>query len=510
MFSKTGLSEGTTRKSVPYTLRPPLGGLNTSSLLAAMPETDAVILDNWIAYPDRIEMRKGAANHVTGFANPVQGLHVWNGPTSRRLWATTAAGIYDATTAGAVGAPAVALTNGVTYSTLIATGAGHYLHVANGTDNLQRYDGATWTGVVAYGGLNTNTIGGLDVYRQRLFFIQKSTLLLWYLPVNSIAGAATSYDLGAIFRRGGSLIAIATWTIDGGTGPDDHLVVLSSEGEVAVFTGTDPSLAASWALKGVYYVGKPVGPFALYKYGGDLLVLVESGLFPLSRAVLSATLDRSSSVSSKVEQGLIDLIASYGANNGWMMLNIPHIPALLVNVPGYPGGLQFVMHSKSRAWSTFSGWVANCFALMNKTVYFGGSTFVATALEGASDFSANITATMLQAYSNFRQPRDKHIKMMRPTFQANGAFNYTLGFASNFNGLQTENLVALSAGAASLWGTATWGTSLWSSSDVTTRQWRGVTDYPGTHKACFCKVTSQTARASLQAIDLLITPQGNF
>lgn len=42
------------------------------------------------------------------------------------------------------------------------------------------------------------------VYKNRLFFVEKDSLNAWYLPVDSIGGAAEKFPLGGVFTRGGS------------------------------------------------------------------------------------------------------------------------------------------------------------------------------------------------------------------------------------------------------------------------------------------------------------------
>jgi hypothetical protein len=41
---------------------------------------------------------------------------------------------------------------------------------------------------------------------------------LWYLPIDSIAGAAHKFPVGALFKKGGHLVAIGAWTLDSGNG----------------------------------------------------------------------------------------------------------------------------------------------------------------------------------------------------------------------------------------------------------------------------------------------------
>lgn len=195
----------------------------------------------------------------------------------------------------------------------------------------------------------------------------ENTTRLVYLNANSVTGGGTNYDTAAIFRRGGYLVAMATWTIDGGTGPDDHLVLVTSEGELAVFVGNDP---ASWSYKGTYYIAPPMGKRPFIKMGGDLLFLSRQGLYPLSKALLVATLDRSSAVSEKVNPDFVQFGLAFGTSEIWSMTFDFNIPALLISVPN---GFIYGINTQTKAWFKFNStaWSVTCLGSVGSTVFMG-------------------------------------------------------------------------------------------------------------------------------------------
>lgn len=497
------------RSNQQYFLPPAIRGLNVRDPLAGMKEGFAVALENWIPYPDRLEMRAGAVNHVTGFAETVKGLWAWEGPSSRKLFATTDDGIYDVTSAGSVGAAASAITSGRTVGTTIATGAGTYLMLVNGTDDLRHYNGTTWTTVATFGSLNSNTVNSIETYKQRIFMGQENTLTLWYLGANSISGSATSYPLGAIFRRGGSIQALGTWTLDGGNGPDDNLVVVTTAGEVAVFSGTDPASSTAWSLRGVYYIGRPLGPLCLYKFGGDLLFLTELGIFPLTKALQLNYLDRSLSITDTVQSYFSTAVQTYFSTEGWQAILDPETPLLIINLPGYSEGRQLVMNTQSKAWAVFTGWTAECWARLGGDLYFGTGIKVAKALTGFDDFGTNITASVLHSFSRFGYPKQKRVAAIRPYLTATGDFDYTLGMANDFALATYETVVAGGVAGSSLWGTGLWGSAIWTGGS-NKKDWRVVPDVAGVHKAPYLQVRSSAARVSMQGWDVLYHPGGTF
>lgn len=488
-------------------LQAPVGGLNAVSSVMAMPSTDATVLENWVAYPDRLQLRPGAATHRTGAASIVKALYSYAAPTGgESLFATNDTGVYDVTAAGAWPAAAIALTNGATVGSIISTGASNYLTIVNGTDNAVQFDGAAWSSIAAFGAVNSNTLNYVETYRQRLYFIVENSLSLFYLAANAVNGVGTTYTFASVFRRGGYLVALGTWTIDGGTGPDDHLVLVTSQGEIAVFAGADP---ATWSFKGVYYIGRPLGKKPLYKYGGDILFLSENGLFPLSKALLVATIDRSRAISQKINQIFADAATRYFSNTGWEMVALPEIPLLLVNVPGTTNRYQYAMHLQTGAWTVFSGWSPYCFARNGGTTYFGTADGV-SVVGGVNDYGAGIVATMLQAYTAFGLERNKKIEEIRLVLEINADITYAVGVANDFSAVKRTNILTSGVGSAAVWGVGIWGTALWSASSTVNRSWQAVPDEYSVWKALYLQISTATASVAYLGNDLLLKRAGSF
>jgi hypothetical protein len=490
-------------------LPPPVAGLNAIAPLMGMSPRYSVLMENFFPEPDGLTTRDGYVEHVTGFAEPVKRLHTYSASTgAESLWATTDDGVFDATTAGAVGAAAIVLTDGETISTSIATGAGTYMMLVNGVDTLKQYNGTTWSSIATFGATASETYSYIETYRQRIFFAVRDSLQIEYLAPNAISGAATNYDLGAIFRRGGKIVALATWTVDSGTGPDDNLAVLTSTGEVAVFAGSDPT---TWSLGGVYYVGKPLGSMPVFKYGGDLLLLLETGLYPLSLALQSTSIERRATVTQNVKPLLIYAAQAYGADYGWQIISDPIRPYLLVNIPFSPVPKQLVMHGQTGSWAFFSGYSALSFGRLNAEIVFGTATTVCR-VTGVSDAGANIVATMIQAPTKMGAPRNARIELIKPYFSASGQFTVALGVASDFQFVPdySSSSSFLSSIAGAIWGTGVWGTSVWTGSIQSVSEWRAIPDRHSPWKGLYLQITGNISRVKYLGSDILYSTGGNF
>lgn len=467
------------RKQVAKTvsLPAPVGGWNARDSISAMPAKDAVILENFFCQPTSLAVRKGHSEHATGLPDLVESLMVYEG-ASTKLFAASGTAFYDVTSAGAVGAAVVSgMTNARWNYINFGNSGGRHFYAANGVDEPQYYDGTTWVSVDALStpaitGVTTTSLKNPAVWKRRIWFIESGTLSAWYLAVDAIAGAATKFDFGPVFQQGGTLAAIGTWTLDAGYGIDDHLVIITTQGEVAVYHGTDPASASTFALSGVFYMGAPIGSRCLSKMGGDLLVVSRDGLMPLSQALMSSRVNTKAALTDKIQSAISEFVTAYGASFGWEVLLYPQANALILNVPVAENQQeQCVMNTITKSWSRFTGWGANCFALFNDEPFFGGDTVVYKAWDTDADNGSNIVARCLQAFMG-QAGQNKRVTMIRPVFSASAVPGVALSVNADYDlSAPTGNLTFTSIDS-SLWGTALWGSATWGGSKTILRNWQ--------------------------------------
>lgn len=469
--------------SRPVSIPSPIGGWNARDSLGEMPPTDAVYLTNWFPATTECTLRSGYTQFATGFPAQVETLAVYSGGATDKLLAISSGNVYDITAGGAIGA---AIHSGSSNSRFnyanISTPGGNFMYFCNGVDKPLYYDGTNWVSVdgvstPAITGVTTTNLISPILHKNRLWFVEKGTLKAWYLPTLSVGGAAGSLDMSSVAQLGGQIVAISTWTVDAGTGVDDLFVAVTNKGEIMVYQGTDPTSANTWALKGVWRVGSPVGSRCMFKFAGDLLIISQDGVLPLSSALQSSRVNPKVALTNKIQFAVSDAVTSYGSNFGWQLIYFAQQNQLWLNVPISEGTSQqqYAMNTITKNWCNYTGWNANCWVIYQDNPYFGGDGYVGKAWSGHSDNGASIDGTGLQAFNSFGAPGIlKRFTMTRPVFRTSGTPAILSSMNIDFDTSDTTAPLSFAPLAYGGWDSATWDTSIWGGALQVLQQWQGA------------------------------------
>jgi hypothetical protein len=465
----------------------------------------APVITNWFLDDARLAVRNGWADHVTGLssASDVQTLMEYDAGGTQKLFAAHGTDIYDVTSAGAVGAAAVSsLTNAKWQWIMHATTSGQYLVAVNGADGVRTYDGSAWASqaiTVADESLFIDVVA----HKARLWFAQKQSLNVWYLSTYAIAGAATKLDLGALCKHGGEVVKVITWSFDGGTGPDDFLVIITSQGEVVVYAGTDPASSTTWGLVGVYKIDKPLGYRCAIKFGGDVAVLTESGVVSLNEVRIKT--DRRDSLSDPIRDQFVAAASEGRALYGWSLHLYPTRGWLIANIPRvYTDTFdQFIYSTLHGAWFRFRDIPAICWQTVGDDIYFGGPNgIMAQGDTGRADDDANIQAEVALAWSRFGTSQKKRFTMIRPNFFADGEPLPLIALRTDYDPRPpTADASPVTALTGSLWDVDLWDVAEWGGDAEPWAKWETVLGL-GVTGAPRIRVASNEATIYLLSVDV--------
>lgn len=518
-------------------LSAPTQGWDTETPIDELPQTrTGGPFDNFIPTGASVSMREGYSVHATLdqddllletgdhllletedmlllesaiSLHPIETLMPYVSGITSALFAAAGTAIYNVTTAGTFSSASLSgLTNARFSFVNFTTSGGSFLWICNGADDPRHYNGSAWAtpSLTMPGSFTDNDIKHVSAFKERLFFTLKDTLTFGYLPVQNIAGNVSSFPLGAVFSMGGELVGTAAISRDSGSGADDFFVALTTEGEVAVFQGLDPSDADSWALVGVYYVGEPIGDRPFVDLGPDLGIITAQGLISVL-AVMAGKELGDANVFARIATPLQQAIAAGQGFTGWEGLLVPSEGLLLLNAPTTAlTANQYIRHSASKGPGRFTDWNFETFEIFSGDCYAGTSDGrVVLCFDGHDDDGADITARGATAWSMLGAPGVKVLAEMRPAVTVP-----TLATMRAVGRTEFRDTPALGAWPtastvnALIWDTGAWDEKLWDGEDASQRAWRAISG-EGHKVQMVYEVLSNESRFAFNGFDLRFT-----
>lgn len=495
-----------------------------------MPPGDCLQAWNLIAAENGLRSRLGYREWCTGLTgstnDKVRALMSFSGnePSQNALFATTDTGIWDVT-ASTAAPPSVLTFSTVSDTTgygvfrVVVTQAGHfglYCDEANGL-HVYTQTGATWAAVAMGAGatqianVNPANLVHVTEFKRRVWLVERDSTSAWYLAAGAIYGAATEFDFGVHFSQGGHLVGLWNWTYDGGAGPDDRLVAISSAGDVVVYQGTDPASASTFGKVGAWKIGPlPAGRDVVIDVGGDLYILASQGLLPLSRLVVGAEARAFETV--KIQNLYNRLMLTRRNSRGWSMHLHPEDNALLVLYPDYSTELnqQLVqaIGVPGRPWFRYRDVPMHCATIWEGRLHFGtqdGRVCVSrddldnVKLADASGYD-RIEWRLLTSFQRMRG-RNIQVHLLRPTFSVDGAApEYAIEAKYGFD-LSDATAPGAAAAPSGTWDNAIWDTDLWGSDGAPVTGLRGAVGMG--HSVAVALRGSNVCRTTLVDISVL-------
>jgi len=518
------------------TLPAPLRGLRLDENQAFMTQGGALVLDNWLPTLRGVKLRGGYIRWATPpEATPIYSGFEYTHEGVERMYVGNATKLYDVTAGGTPTLIKDSQTSGIYTAAQLANAAGDWMIVVNDNgDYPLRFDGGTWetlnpgytppggkpskiTGPVGSTVVNGGNLSYVWKYRNRLFFIENGSMNAYYLGIDSAGGVLSAIPLSGAATQGGYLLFGAVWSLDSGDGLDDKCCFVTSEGEVLIFTGSNPADPNNWRQEGRYQVSKPLGQNAHINIGGDLLIATIDGIVPVSAAVSKDVMALQLSAITKALGPMWQTEANTRNTLPWSMHKWPEFGGLFVTLPGGTPGNQrcLAANLNTGAWCRITGWDAMCFMQMRKDMFFGtqigvvmqadrtgyddGKPYVATMVGGWEMFqSPSQTVTWRQARAIFTSgPNEPFIP------QISAVTDYALA-------LPTPPLAGIDPGGGDYWDQGHWDISKWDqgvtvNNAATNTGWVSVGQTGFTHAPVLQVTVAQEARPQVELISITAT-----
>ena len=486
------------------------GGINAITSAAMLPQTDALILTNLVPSEYGCAVRKGYVEYCEAVAagDGIKTLVPFDpesgpGVAYPKLFACTSDGIFDVSTAGTAAAKVIDFPNKDVHAgwcswTHYTTVAGQYIALCDESNGYYLYTAATdsWAKIVMGGGgisgVNPALFCYVVLWKSRLWFVERYSGRAWWLAVGNILGTAKSFTFGNKFKHGGYLKSLWSWTLDAGEGIDDHLIVMSSAGDMAVYKGTNPDTALdtdAFQQVGWWYVGRPTeGRRQGNSMGGDLLLLTSFGVLQTSKLVSGlAVTDEQVSISYKVNPRINNALMRNGLTHGWHIRTHPAEQLIFLISPLQPGyaPMQFVYNMATRAWCQFTGLPMKTAEVWQGRLFFGSDDNRIYTYDGhvdhfmLADDGASADSIEWESLSGF-QPLGspaafKRLQFLRPQFITTSPPSYLIEARYDFDLTALPGSPPYTPPAdTALWDSALWDTSVWSGGMVIDQPPRGA------------------------------------
>jgi hypothetical protein len=456
----------------------PIKGLNLSTELSQGDPMTASILTNFILYDDRIAVRPGwAVQRTLPVTTATETLIPYTADSFETLLAANGLKVYNASTGAVIGTGFTG--NDWSHTMFANLGNQKYVVMANGFNGVWSFDGATMvkeaiTADPSITFFNQDNVHIVLSHMNRIFMADKANLCVFYLPLLQKSGAVKQLPLGTIFKKGGSIAALASWSIDGGDGIDDKLAIFTTEGQMAIYSGFDPD--SNFELVGVFSFDKPMHKNALALYGGDLYAQVTTGLVPMSVVIRDQT-ESLGKYDKGIQPGFLarakfknrgGWAVQMEHSNGWFICNLPN-----GSTNNYT---QYVRKMGSAQWVEWSQVPARSWAWFRGQLWFGtddGRICVMDANYLASGSQATYVDCQL-SWSAFGTPAYKHFKMIRPYIATDGTPRPFIDVMTDYRtGPPTNQPEVTFASPGGLWDLSDWDIDSWASGKVQWIQWQG-------------------------------------
>lgn len=462
----------------------PTGGLNYRDPISAMSPADALVLTNFIPRQQGVELRKGWQAYadpvvVSSVAQSVDSVFSYKAPVNAndKVFMAANGNIYDVT---AGGAPVVAVTGtGSTddewWVTQFSTAADTFLLAVSPGAGYWTYSTTSgWVNRTATVTGMTTSVRTVAVWKRRVWFtFQDSQNVAYMNNVDAITGAITSFPMGSILRNGGYVSALFNWTIDAGFSVDDFLIAIGTEGDVAVWEGTDPTSATTFQIKGVWYVG-PVPKHGMYftPFGGDVMIVSELGLVPLSKLISGQyTQDQQIGPASKIQSVFAPLVRRLINEKFFDVFVVPSSEVLVIKLPADGGTYrQFAMNVTTGAWCEFQGIPMRSASVIKGELFFGTlDGYTCKGLFGDRDGADTVGAggnyvegDVQTSFQHFGTPAQlKKFGMARPIFIALAAPAVKLLVNTQFDFTSVSGSPFFFGENNGIWSVSTWNVATW-------------------------------------------------
>jgi hypothetical protein len=460
-----------------FTTSPPYGGLDLVSPIDNMEPQYALELINVFPGNNAPTVRLGYQQFANiGITDPILfTAPLYKADGTSLLVVATRTKLYSITTGGVVTdrtgttTPTSGEWQSVVYNNRI--------YLCNGVDNAQVWDGSAATfSDITFSGVSPALLINVHAHKERLYFVEENSCKFWYggFQITGTGGtpALTAFDLSYVFTRGGSLLAIGSFSNTTSTTSQEYFWGISSEGEIVFYNGTYAGDASSWGIVARYIIGRPLGYRSYVRVNNDIWFITEQGIVPLSSLFQSDPEQALNSVGYRINPLVSETSAVFPFDHQWTGFFWPQGRRVYIHLPTSGSGGKYLVYAiDTKGWTIFqlvSDEHALSGCVFNKLPFYGSSTGIVWQGEtGQADAVAGNAGQAIvflgrSAFSFFGSRSNyKAFKDIRPLLKTRRGVTLNIGLDTDFKQGTAVTSATSPIGTFTPWG-APWG-SPWSS-----------------------------------------------
>ena len=472
-----------------YPMSAPTQGWIDRIPLPKMPEDSAIVLVNFFPTKTGVKKRNGYERMTeTAFTSACETIMSFNKSDGTKVLLACGDNDIDrinlsAHTRTAVEGASVITSNRWQYVQFYDS-----IFIANGADRVLSWNGSGSFAAAGFtiGGSADDDLTAPFIYKERLYFVKGASV--FYGNTRAVSGALEEFDFSYQLTKGGKVLFGGSSTFDVGEDSTEVFIVATDQGEVLVYTGSYPGDPTTWQIHGHYYLGQPFGVRSFCNMGGELHIITELGVYPISQ-VLSGAVNRDETgrqvrASENIDNAFTNAAKYFFDLFGWEGLFYPRGNMFIVNGPlNTESSVQFVMNTLTGAWCKFQGMDAASWCVSDRYAYFGGfdgHVYRFDTVQNDGAYSTTVAGTGVNVHGETAftwcgdETMNKDYLLVRAITLSTAKVSLTLGINANFQRGALESPIELEGAEVAEWDVALWDDAEWSDLEKVNLDWKAV------------------------------------
>lgn len=211
-------------------------------------------------------------------------------------------------------------------------------------------------------GVTESELTGAFGFKGRLYWWSDTDASFMYSDLgDGTTQTLTAFPIRTLTRRSGLPLQITSLSADGGAGQDDLFVILTVDGEMLVYQGSDPGSTYDWSIVGRYDTPPPVNSHSAVLMGSDTIVLSRQGLYSLKSIMQNGGgLQQDGAWQQAINPAIRRWFKRYPGGNGVLRFCPDNRKLILMlmterNGSGFiDDGLCFVLNTENFTWTEYA------------------------------------------------------------------------------------------------------------------------------------------------------------